>query len=110
MPARFPDSPDPEVSSPFEKLVQDIKTVLGPSSGIDSADVDPLELQELMKAYQSEEKDWIQYAWKDKSRAYTRNLVDSGNGKSNLVSVLLLWSATLLNGPPVDSCLDARRA
>lgn len=38
-----------------------------------------------MAAYESNEEDWSKYAFADKSRAYTRNLVDSGNGKANLV-------------------------
>jgi cysteine dioxygenase len=70
----------------FQKLVTDISIVLGPSSGIDSADVDPQELIALMESYASNEKEWKRYAFGDGSRTYTRNLVDKGNGKSNLVS------------------------
>jgi cysteine dioxygenase len=70
----------------FQKLVKDISVVLGPSSGINSADVDPQELIDLMQAYSSNEREWEQYAFGDGSRTYTRNLVDKGNGKSNLVS------------------------
>lgn len=69
----------------FQQLVQDLSNVLGPSSGIDSADVDPLDLQKLMEAYTSDEAEWQKYALGDPSRTYTRNLVDKGNGKSNLV-------------------------
>lgn len=70
---------------PFHKLVSELSRVLGPSSGLDSEDVVP-ELQQLMEIYTSNEADWAKYAFSDFSRGYTRNLVDEGNGKSNLVS------------------------
>lgn len=69
----------------FHQLVQDLSKVLGPSSGIDSADVDPEDLQTLMRDYVSNVSEWKLYALSDFSRSYTRNLVDRGNGKSNLV-------------------------
>ena len=69
----------------FHGLVQDLSNTLGPSSGLDSADVNPEDLQALMEGYTSRESEWAQYAFGDASRAYTRNLVDKGNGKSNLV-------------------------
>ena len=34
----------------------------------------------------SNSDEWSQYALGDSSKTYTRNLVDEGNGKSNLVS------------------------
>lgn len=69
----------------FQKLVQDLSAALGPSSGLDSDDVDPLNIQRLMEKYVSNSDEWSEYALPDVSRAYTRNLVDEGNGKSNLV-------------------------
>lgn len=69
----------------FQQLVQDLSNVLGPSSALDSADVDHLDLQKLMEGYTSRDVEWQKYAWGDASRTYTRNLVDKGNGKSNLV-------------------------
>ena len=72
--------------NPFETLVSDLSKILGPSSGLDSSEVDVMQLQKLMEDYGSSEKDWEKYAFKDLSRGYTRNLVDEGNGKSNLVS------------------------
>jgi cysteine dioxygenase len=71
----------------FQNLVSDIVKVLGPSSGIDSADVDPKDLIFLMEGYESCEAEWQKYAFGDGSRGYTRNLVDKGNGKSNLVGI-----------------------
>jgi len=69
----------------FQQLIVDIKKILGPSSGITSEDVDPKILQNLMQDYTSDESEWRDYAFPDPSRTYTRNLVDEGNGKSNLV-------------------------
>lgn len=69
----------------FHRLVQDLSNVLGSSSGLDSKDVDLESLQELMRNYCSNESEWKRYAMKDPSLTFTRNLVDRGNGKSNLV-------------------------
>ena len=71
----------------FHQLVQKLSDALGPSSGLDSDDVDPMDIQKLMEDYTSKEEQWKQYALPDLSRAYTRNLVDEGNGKSNLVCI-----------------------
>ena len=72
-------------SSSFRDLVQGLRTVLGPSSGINSDDVNPATLQKLMREYKSNPSEWGRYAFQDFSRNYTRNLVDRGNGKCNLV-------------------------
>jgi cysteine dioxygenase len=73
----------------FHALVQAINEKLGPSSGIDSADVDEKELQQLMEAYVSNESEWNKYFFASDKIPYTRNLVDKGNGKSNLL--ILVW-------------------
>ncbi|SLM35564.1 cysteine dioxygenase [Lasallia pustulata] len=87
----------------FQQLVQDLCNVLGPSSGLDSADVNPLDLQKLMQGYTSTEAEWQKYAWGDPSRTYTRNLVDKGNGKSNLL--VLVWTPG--RGSPIHDHADA---
>ncbi|KAJ5713747.1 uncharacterized protein N7483_010928 [Penicillium malachiteum] len=69
----------------FEKLVHDLSAALGPSSGLDSEDVDPMNIQLLMEKYVSHSEEWSSYALGDASRSYTRNLIDEGNGKSNLI-------------------------
>jgi len=51
--------------------------------------VNPDEVQEVMESYESNPSEWKQYANFDPHR-YTRNLVDTGNGKFNLI--LLCWS------------------
>jgi hypothetical protein len=73
----------------FHQLVDDLSRILGPSSGLDSADTDVKHLEELMSSYISKESEWQKYAFSDLSRGYTRNLVDEGNGKSNLVRYIL---------------------
>lgn len=81
--------------SAFEKLVDDLSLALGPSSGLDSSDVDPMEIQLLMEKYVSNSDEWASYALGDASRTYTRNLIDEGNGKSNLVRELSPLNATI---------------
>lgn len=70
----------------FGTLVRDLSVALGPSSGLDSSDVDPMKIQLLMEKYNSNSDEWSSYALSDASRTYTRNLIDEGNGRSNLVS------------------------
>jgi cysteine dioxygenase len=43
--------------NPFHELVADLSRLLGPSSGLDSADVNVQELRELIQNYVSCEKD-----------------------------------------------------
>ena len=91
----------------FHQLVDNLSRILGPSSGLDSADIDVKHLEELMSSYVSKESEWQKYAFSDLSREYTRNLVDEGNGKSNLVRyfmlivllmhLLLFWIATTIH-------------
>ena len=69
----------------FDDLVSSLSNSLGPSSGLTTAGTDILQLSEMMTSYKSAEPDWIRYAFADYSRGYTRNLVDEGNGKANLV-------------------------
>ncbi|KAA8573063.1 hypothetical protein EYC84_003598 [Monilinia fructicola] len=84
-PSKSPSSPDA-----FHQLVADLSKILGPSSGLTSADVDVQQLRSLMERYISNEDEWKKYAFADLSRGYTRNLVDEGNGKSNLL--ILVWT------------------
>ncbi|KAK3390369.1 RmlC-like cupin domain-containing protein [Podospora didyma] len=79
----------PEASQ-FDDLVWALKAALGPSSGLTSDDVDINHLTRLMQEYDTNESGWSRFAMGDESRGYTRNLVDEGNGKSNLL--VLVWS------------------
>ena len=69
----------------LQSLVCALNEKLGPCSGIDSDDVDAEELQQLMRNYMSHEPEWAKYYFASSKMAYTRNLVDNCNGKSNLV-------------------------
>jgi cysteine dioxygenase len=71
----------------FQELVQNLSDILGPCSGLDSEEIDPDVIQQTMRSYTSKESEWEQYALLDPSKNYTRNLVDEGNGKSNLVGL-----------------------
>lgn len=74
--------------NPFDKLITSLTETLGPSSGLTSDDVDVTALMRLMKLYDSRDCDWAKYAFGDSDTNYTRNLIDEGNGKSNLVCVI----------------------
>ncbi|KAJ2775829.1 hypothetical protein H4R18_005920 [Coemansia javaensis] len=47
-------------------------------------------VQQLMRSYVSQSQDWAQYAVYHEGTRYTRNLVDDGNGKYNLL--ILVWA------------------
>ncbi|KAH6684296.1 putative cysteine dioxygenase [Halenospora varia] len=87
----------------FHKLVSNVSKILGPSSGLTCEDVNVADLQRLMESYVSSENEWKKYAFVDYSRGYTRNLVDRGNGKSNLL--VLVWSPG--KGSPVHDHADS---
>lgn len=82
-------SDDSDELDGFQRLVREIRSILGSSAGIN--DVDPQRLQDAMDDYRSSPADWEAYALADRSRAYTRNLVDKGNGHANLL--ILVWTA-----------------
>ncbi|KAJ9148863.1 Cysteine dioxygenase [Pleurostoma richardsiae] len=81
---------DKPVDNRFDELVLALKEALGPSSGLTSDDVDVDHLTRLMAEYDGSDEGWLPFAMGDASRGYTRNLVDEGNGKSNLL--VLVWS------------------
>ncbi|KAJ3604181.1 hypothetical protein NHX12_028922 [Muraenolepis orangiensis] len=54
----------------------------------ESDTVDVEEVQSVMESYQTQPHEWMKYAKFDQYR-YTRNLVDEGNGKFNLM--ILCW-------------------
>jgi len=87
----------------FDRLVQNLSDVLGPSSGLDSADVNLEDIVKLMQQYTSSPSEWERYALSDSSRAYTRNLLDKGNGMSNLL--VLVWSPN--RGSPIHDHSNA---
>ncbi|KAL8994098.1 MAG: hypothetical protein Q9188_007163 [Gyalolechia gomerana] len=76
----------------FQRLIQDIQAELGPNDGIVSSNSVRLRLESLVKDYRSEEEAWQDFAFEDTSQTFTRNLVDKGNGKYNLVRISWLRS------------------
>ncbi|PUU74710.1 RmlC-like cupin domain-containing protein [Tuber borchii] len=74
----------------FDNLVEKIRLALGPSAGIDSDEANCEHLINLMRRYVSKELEWSKYAFVDATRNYTRNFVDHGNGKANLL--VLVWN------------------
>lgn len=83
-------TPTHSAEDKFQRLVQSLSDKLGPCSGINSDDVDANELQQLMQDYVSDEAEWEKYFFPASNMSYTRNLVDKGNGKSNLL--ILVWT------------------
>jgi cysteine dioxygenase len=69
----------------FDELLASLADTLGPSSGLTLEDVNVASLMRSMKYYDSKEGDWAKYAFGNMEMDYTRNLIDEGNGKSNLV-------------------------
>ncbi|KAF9117030.1 Cysteine dioxygenase [Mortierella sp. AM989] len=79
------------VPKDLDDLVRLLHLELG-ADGLDGEGVDVERVQKLMANYKSNEDDWAKYALFDKGR-YTRNLVDDGNGKFNLM--ILAWPETI---------------
>ncbi|RKP27537.1 RmlC-like cupin domain-containing protein, partial [Syncephalis pseudoplumigaleata] len=73
----------------LDDLVRLLRLEMG-EHGLDSKEVDVKRIQQLMANYTSCDDDWKRYALFDPYR-YTRNLVDDGNGKFNLL--VLAWGA-----------------
>jgi hypothetical protein len=98
----------------FEELVQALKEALGPCSGLTSDDVDVAYLTQLMTLYRSADGGWQRYFLGDVSRGYTRNLVDDGNGKSNLVcdgdrTRLPRYQPMLTNPDTAGTCVGSQQ-
>jgi len=70
------------VISTLKELIAHLRQIF------DSDDVDVELVKAVMRSYKSNPQDWRQYAKFDEYR-YTRNLVDEGNGKYNLM--ILCW-------------------
>lgn len=92
----------------FDKLVDSLAETLGPSSGLNLDDVNVASLMRSMKLYNSQECDWARYAFGNNDMDYTRNLIDEGNGKSNLVCSLYSISGHFC--PVADECTTIARA
>ncbi|KAL9599386.1 MAG: hypothetical protein Q9179_003577 [Wetmoreana sp. 5 TL-2023] len=72
----------------FQRIIEDIQDVLGPTEGITSSENVRFALQNTLEKYRSVEDGWHEFAFKDASQTFTRNLVAKGNGNYNLVRLL----------------------
>ncbi|KAI1745729.1 cysteine dioxygenase [Xylaria scruposa] len=75
-------------SNHFDELVASLTETLNLVSDLMSDNINVSLMMRLMSQYDSQERDWARYAFGDSNTGYTRNLVDEGNGKGNLVSRL----------------------
>uniref|UniRef100_A0A914YYK3 Cysteine dioxygenase n=1 Tax=Panagrolaimus superbus TaxID=310955 RepID=A0A914YYK3_9BILA len=66
----------------MDNLITEIRSIFS----TDKVDIDVL--QNLLESYQSNSKDWKEFVTFDPHK-YTRNLVDTGNGRYNLM--ILCW-------------------
>ncbi|KAL8736877.1 MAG: hypothetical protein Q9181_002243 [Wetmoreana brouardii] len=69
----------------FQRIIEDIQDVLGPTDGITSSENVRFALQNTLEKYRSVEEGWHEFAFKDASQTFTRNLVAKGNGNYNLI-------------------------
>jgi hypothetical protein len=100
-------TPNHGADGAFQELVQKLSDILGPCSGLDSEEIDPDVIQQTMRSYSSKGSEWEQYALLDPSKHYTRNLVDEGNGKSNLVGLIKFSVEMILICPTAHLGLDS---
>ncbi|MCJ1274408.1 hypothetical protein MMC21_002204 [Puttea exsequens] len=71
-------------------LIENLKYLLVLPTTATFKDIDYQPVIDAMTAYISDKKDWERYAHRDKTQGFTRNLVDKGNGKYNLL--ILVWT------------------
>ncbi|KAL8768330.1 MAG: hypothetical protein Q9194_005733 [Teloschistes cf. exilis] len=69
----------------FQKLVEDVRDVLGSESDLTTSDNIRNKLEALLEDYKSMQAQWQEYIFKDPSMTFTRNLVSKGNGRYNLI-------------------------
>ena len=81
----------PNASEDFHHLVATIRSKLGPNDGITASQSITAELEHLMEQYPANDLSWKPFAFGDHNLAFTRNLVDRGNGNFNLVRQFSLW-------------------
>ncbi|TKX27238.1 cysteine dioxygenase [Elsinoe australis] len=93
-----------EAPSSLDSLVAKLRDYLGPESGITSEQVSVDTLKSLLDEYEPKFGEWAEFGPADPSRAYTRLLVDSINGRSNLL--FIVWNPK--KGSPVHDHADSQ--
>lgn len=72
-------------SNAFQQLAQGLNYHLESSPGSAFKDINHQPIIQAMEGYKSRSSEWDKYAHKNAKQCFTRNLVDPGNGKHNLV-------------------------
>ena len=71
---------------PFHTLVQELSGYIDTAQSLAFSEIcDPNAVIQRMKQYQSNTREWAKYAYRDEAQCFTRNMVDRGLGKSNIV-------------------------
>ncbi|KAL9631616.1 MAG: hypothetical protein Q9204_004156 [Flavoplaca sp. TL-2023a] len=83
-------SPLPTPRSRFRQLINDIRSWLGSDNSVVSSSALRHLLELQLEAYKFEDSGWEEYAFRDPSQTFTRNLVDRGTGDYNLL--ILVWT------------------
>ena len=70
----------------FHKLVQELSGYLDTAQSSAFPEIcDPDAVIQRMKGYRSDRWEWAKYAHEDGNQCFTRNMVERGLGKSNIV-------------------------
>ena len=71
----------------FHNLVQELSGYLDTAQSLAFSEIcDPNAVIHRMEGYQSDRSEWAKYAYEDENQCFTRNMVERGLGKSNIVS------------------------
>ena len=70
----------------FHNLAQELSGYLDTAQSLAFSEIcDPNAVIQRMKQYRSDRLDWAKYAHQDENMCFTRNMVERGLGKSNIV-------------------------
>ena len=84
----MPETPAPKLDA-FWQLVEALNEVIRPTSGREFDEVDKDRIMKLMEEYKSDENHWGKYVVENENKVVTRNLIDKGDNKHNLVGSTL---------------------
>ena len=70
----------------FHNLVRELSGYLDTAQSLAFSEIcDPNAVIQRMKEYRSDRLEWAKYAHEDGKQCFTRNMVERGAGKSNIV-------------------------
>lgn len=76
----------------FHNLVQELSGYVDTAQSLAFSEIcDPNAVIQRMKEYRSDRSEWARYALEDGDQCFTRNMVERGLGKSNIVRWLVGW-------------------